>query len=60
MTKTTKYLLLAALFCLAVVCYYVGNVIGAIAFIALGLLLEIALWVGIFQSSKKHISKNLK
>ncbi|GAB2677760.1 hypothetical protein [Aliiglaciecola aliphaticivorans] len=59
MSKTTKYLLLAAVFCLALVCYYIGSMIGAIAFIALGLLLEIALWVGIFKSSKKHISKNL-
>ncbi|GAC16010.1 hypothetical protein [Aliiglaciecola lipolytica] len=54
MTKTAKYLLLSALFCLALLCYFVGSVIGAIAFIALGLLLEIALWVGIFKSSKKH------
>jgi len=56
MTKTAKYLLLSALFCLALLCYFVGSVIGAIAFIALGLLLEIALWVGIFKSSKKTLS----
>ncbi|MDO6692102.1 hypothetical protein Q4574_02345 [Aliiglaciecola sp. 3_MG-2023] len=56
MSKTTKYLLISALFCLAFVCYYVGSVIGAIAFIALGFLLEVALWIGILKTSKKHMS----
>jgi len=52
MTKTGKYLILSAFFCLALLCFFIGSVVGAIAFIALGLLLEIALWVGIFKSSR--------
>jgi hypothetical protein len=54
MTKLRKYLVLVALFCLALVCYFVGSVSGAIAFIALGVILELAFWIGLFRSSKKH------
>ena len=54
MTKTGKYLIIAALFCLAIVCYFVGSVLGAIAFIALGLIVEIAAWVGVFKSSRHN------
>lgn len=52
MNKTTKYLLLSAFFCLALVCFFVGSVVGAIAFICLGLVLEAALWIGIFKRSQ--------
>ena len=54
MSKLGKYLLLSALMCLALVCFFVGSVIGAIAFIVMGVLLELAFWVGIFKSSTKH------
>lgn len=54
MSKSGKYLLLGALFCLALVCYFVGSVLGAVAFIIMGGLLELAFWVGIFKSSSKH------
>lgn len=56
MTNLRKYLLLGALFCLAMLCYFVGSAIGAVAFIAMGLLLELAFWVGIFKPSQKQSS----
>jgi len=49
MTPIGKFLILGALFCLAVLYYAVGTVIGAIAFIALGIMLELAFWLGIFK-----------
>jgi hypothetical protein len=58
MTKLGKYLMLGAFFCLAVLCLFVGSVIGAIAFIALGVLLELAMWVGIFKSRVKTASQS--
>lgn len=54
MTKTGKILMLTALICLAVLCIFVGSVIGAIAFIALGLILEAAFWLGIFKQKAKR------
>lgn len=54
MSKPGKYLLLGALLCLALVCYFVGSVLGAVAFIVMGILLELAFWVGIFKSSNKN------
>jgi hypothetical protein len=54
MTNLGRYLLLTAFLCLAMLCYFIGSAIGAVAFIALGLVLELALWVGIFKSSQKH------
>lgn len=53
MTRLGKYLMLGALLCLAVLCYFVGSAIGAVAFIAMGILLELAFWVGIFKTSRK-------
>lgn len=53
MTKVGKYLVLSAFFLLALVCYYIGSKVGAIAFIALGFVLELAFWLGIFKSSNK-------
>ncbi|MDM7862316.1 hypothetical protein QTP81_17040 [Alteromonas sp. ASW11-36] len=53
MTSTTKYLALAILFCLAVLCFMVGTIAGAIAFIAIGFLLELAFWIGVFKTSSK-------
>ena len=58
MTKLGKYLMIAALFCLALLCYFIGSVIGAVAFIALGFLLELASWVGIFKRNNKVSNKN--
>ncbi|MGJ8682265.1 hypothetical protein [Paraglaciecola sp.] len=49
MTTLGKYLMLGALICLALVCYFVGSVTGAVSFIILGILLEVAFWVGIFK-----------
>jgi hypothetical protein len=49
MNKLNKYLLLAALFCLALVCAFIGSTIGAVAFIIMGVLLEVAFWLGIFK-----------
>ena len=53
MTTLGKYLTIGAFFLLAIVCYFIGSKIGAIAFIALGFLLEVAFWFGIFKSTKK-------
>ncbi len=53
MTKLGKYLMLSALFCLALVCYFIGSGVGAVAFIALGIVLELAFWFGIFKTSGK-------
>ena len=53
MSKLGKYLLLGALICLALVCYFVGSVTGAIAFIVMGVLLETAFWLGIFKPKTK-------
>lgn len=50
MTTLGKYLVITVFFLLALVCYYIGSKIGAIAFIALGFVLEIAVWLGIFKS----------
>ncbi|MGI2171439.1 hypothetical protein ACROAE_14815 [Shewanella sp. MF05960] len=54
MTAVTQYLLLAALICLALVCYFVGSATGAVAFIVMGILLEIAFWLGIFKSTRSR------
>lgn len=54
MTTTGKYLMLAAFFLLAMVCIFVGSVVGAVAFLALGVVLELAFWLGIFKSSRKR------
>jgi len=56
MSKLGKYLLLGALICLALVCYFIGSVIGSIAFIVLAILLEFAFWVGIFKPHHKRSS----
>lgn len=54
MTTTGKYLILAAFFLLAMVCIFVGSVVGAVAFLALGVVLELAFWLGLFKSSRKR------
>ena len=56
MSTLGKYLMLAAFLCLALVCIFIGSVTGAIAFIALGIILELAFWMGIFKSSTKRHS----
>tara|TARA_R110002167_G_scaffold58109_1_gene164926 strand:- start:274 stop:477 length:204 start_codon:yes stop_codon:yes gene_type:complete len=56
MTKMGQYLMFGALCCLALVCVFVGSTLGAIAFITLGVLLELAFWIGIFKSSRKFLS----
>ena len=53
MTSTRKHLALAILICLAVLCYMVGAIVGAIALVAIGFLLELAFWVGIFKTPPK-------
>ena len=53
MTSTRKHLALAILICLAVLCYMVGAIVGAIALVAIGFLLELAFWVGIFKKPPK-------
>ncbi|GGP56961.1 hypothetical protein [Shewanella saliphila] len=52
MSNVIKYLLLGALVCLALVCYSVGSTTGAVAFITMGVLLEIAFWLGIIKSTR--------
>ncbi|MDG1122141.1 MAG: hypothetical protein P8J70_03090 [Glaciecola sp.] len=52
MTTTTKTLMLISLILLACVCYFIGTLKGAIAFIALGIILEIGFWVGLFSKKK--------
>ncbi|GGP42625.1 hypothetical protein GCM10009347_07930 [Shewanella algicola] len=52
MSNVIKYLLLGALVCLALVCYSVGSATGAVAFITMGVLLEIAFWLGIIKSTR--------
>ncbi|WP_162832684.1 hypothetical protein [Paraglaciecola arctica] len=56
MTKMGQYLMFGALCCLALVCVFVGSTLSAIAFITLGVLLELAFWIGIFKSSRKFLS----
>ena len=55
MTKLGKYLLLTAFICLAVLCYFIGSKTGAIAFIIMGVVLELAFWLGIFRSSNQKV-----
>lgn len=57
MTNLGKFLLLGALVCLALVCMFVGSVIGAVAFMVMGVLLELAFWLGIFKSKVKPHSQ---
>jgi len=52
-TSFGKYIMIGVLFCLALLCYFVGSVIGAISFIAMGFMLELAFWVGIFKKPNK-------
>jgi hypothetical protein len=54
MSATGKFLMFGALICLAILCIFVGSVTGAIAFIALGLILEAAFWIGIFKTNVKR------
>ncbi|MCT8986308.1 hypothetical protein [Shewanella phaeophyticola] len=54
MSHAIKYVLLAALVCLALVCYSVGSATGAVAFIVMGVLLEIAFWLGIIKSTRSR------
>jgi hypothetical protein len=56
MSKLGKYLLLGALICLSLVCYFIGSAIGSIVFIVLAVLLELAFWVGIFKPHHKRSS----
>ena len=56
MSKLGKYLLLGALVCLALVCYFIGSAIGSIAFIVLAVLLELTFWAGIFKPYHKRSS----
>lgn len=56
MNTLTKTIMLVSLILLACVCYFIGTIKGAIAFIALGVLLEICFWVGIFKTTKKAAS----
>ena len=51
-TNLGKYLLIGAFFCLAVLCFFVGSAIGAVAFIAMGFLVELAFWLGVKTSNK--------
>ena len=52
MSKVTKFILVSALFCLAMVFYFIGSAKGAIAFILMGFLLELGFWIGIFKTTK--------
>lgn len=52
MTATTKTLMLISLILLACVCYFIGTVKGAVAFIALGVLLELGFWLGLLKRKK--------
>lgn len=48
MTTLSKRLLLVAFICLAILFYTIGSKTGALAFIIMGCVLEIAFWIGIF------------
>ena len=52
MTTTTKTIMLISLILVACVCYFIGTVKGAIAFIALGVLLELGFWLGLLKKKK--------
>ncbi|CAI8218334.1 MAG: Uncharacterised protein [Glaciecola sp. HTCC2999] len=56
MNTLTKTIMLVSLILFACVCYFIGTIKGAIAFIVLGVLLEICFWVGIFKTTKKAAS----
>ncbi|MDU0356444.1 hypothetical protein RS130_23355 [Paraglaciecola aquimarina] len=53
MSTIGKFLMFSALICLAILCAFVGSVTGAIAFITLGILLEVAFWLGVFSRKKE-------
>jgi len=50
MTKFNRYLIIVSLLCLALVCYLVGFIMGIFIFIALGGLLELGFWIGVFTT----------
>jgi hypothetical protein len=52
MTTTTKTIMLISLILLACVCYFIGTVKGAVAFIALGVILELGFWFGLLKKKK--------
>ncbi len=54
MKNTTKWLLLAALFIAALVSYGIGFSQSAIAFIVMGVLLELSFWFGLFRHTSHH------
>ncbi|MDG1255649.1 MAG: hypothetical protein P8Q24_01730 [Glaciecola sp.] len=49
MTTTTKTVMLISLILLACVCYFIGTAKGAVAFIALGVILELGFWIGLLK-----------
>ena len=44
--------LIGALFCLALVFYFIGSAKGALAFVLMGFLLELGFWFGLFKTNK--------
>ncbi len=53
MSKQNKWLMLGILFLCALVCYAVGFIVGAIAFVVIGAILELAFWIGVFRKFQK-------
>ncbi len=49
MSKQNKWRMLGLLALCAIVCYAVGFIGGAIAFVAIGAILELAFWFGVFR-----------
>jgi len=53
MSKQNKWLMLGILLLCAVACYAVGFIAGVIAFVAIGVILELLFWLGVFRKFQK-------
>jgi hypothetical protein len=53
MGKQNRWLLLGILALCAIACYAVGFISGVIVFIAIGAILELSFWFGVFRKFQK-------
>ncbi|MGB0836026.1 MAG: hypothetical protein ACPGR2_16055 [Psychrobium sp.] len=56
MDRMLRFLLMVLIIALAITCYQIGFATGTYALVALGLVLEVAFWIGIFKKPKKVTS----
>lgn len=55
MNGMLRSLLMIFLIVMAIVCYQIGFATGTYAVVALGVILEIAFWIGIFKKPNKTV-----